>query len=287
MTYITVYQPKSYQICIMEIAGYIASVFIGISLGLIGGGGSILTVPVLVYLFGVQPVLATAYSLFVVGSTSLVGTFPKYKSGEVNLKTAFIFGLPAIAAVYATRAYIIPALPNEMFTIGTFVVTKALLMMLLFAVLMVFASVSMIGGKKTAVQMETSKQKFNYPLILVEGAVVGVLTGLVGAGGGFLIIPALVILSKLPMKQAVGTSLLIIAAKSLIGFTGDLGNETMDWSLLLTVTGLAIVGIFIGNILSKKVSADSLKKGFGWFVLVMGIYIIVKELFFPGQGGGH
>ena len=135
--------------------------------------------------------------------------------------------------------------------------------------------------------MEAGEQRFNYPLILVEGAIVGVLTGLVGAGGGFLIIPALVILSKLPMKQAVGTSLLIIAAKSLIGFTGDLGNEIMDWNLLLTVTGLAIVGIFIGNMLSKKVSADSLKKGFGWFVLVMGIYIIVKELFFPGQGGGH
>jgi len=263
----------------MEIAGYIAAVFIGISLGLIGGGGSILTVPVLVYLFGVEPVLATAYSLFIVGSTSLIGTFPKYKSGEVNLKTAIIFGLPAIAAVYATRAFLVPALPNEIVTIGAFVVTKALLMMILFAVLMVFASISMIRGKKKAIQEEAGEQKFNYPLILLEGAVVGILTGLVGAGGGFLIIPALVILSKLPMKQAVGTSLLIIAAKSLIGFTGDLGNETMDWTLLLSVTGLAIAGIFIGNALSKKVSADSLKKGFGWFVLVMGVYIIIKELF--------
>ena len=271
----------------MEIAGYIAAVFIGISLGLIGGGGSILTVPVLVYLFGVEPVLATAYSLFIVGSTSLIGTFPKYKSGEVNLKTAIIFGIPAIAAVYATRAFLVPAIPNEVFTIGTFAVTKALLMMLLFAVLMVFASVSMIRGKKVAAQEEASEQKFDYPLILVEGAIVGVLTGLVGAGGGFLIIPALVMLSKLPMKQAVGTSLLIIAAKSLIGFTGDLGKETMDWTLLLTVTALAIAGIFIGNALSKKVSANSLKKGFGWFVLVMGIYIIIKELFFPGHGGGH
>ena len=271
----------------MEIAGYIAAVFIGISLGLIGGGGSILTVPVLVYLFGVEPVLATAYSLFIVGSTSLIGTFPKYKSGEVNLKTAIIFGIPAIAAVYATRAFLVPAIPNEVFTIGTFAVTKPLLMMLLFAVLMVFASVSMIRGKKVAAQEEASEQKFDYPLILVEGAIVGVLTGLVGAGGGFLIIPALVMLSKLPMKQAVGTSLLIIAAKSLIGFTGDLGKETMDWTLLLTVTALAIAGIFIGNALSKKVSANSLKKGFGWFVLVMGIYIIIKELFFPGHGGGH
>lgn len=269
----------------MEIIGYIASLLIGVSLGLIGGGGSILTVPVLVYLFGVNPVLATAYSLFIVGATSLVGTYPKYKSGEVNLKTALIFGIPSIIAVFATRAFIVPAIPKEVFQIGDFVVTKSLLMMMLFAVLMVFASVSMIRNKKGKVS-ETGEQKFNYPMILLEGAIVGVLTGLVGAGGGFLIIPALVLFSKLPMKQAVGTSLLIIAAKSLIGFTGDLGKQTMDWTLLLSVTGLAIVGIFIGNALSKKVSADGLKKGFGWFVLVMGIYIIVKELFFPG-GGGH
>lgn len=264
----------------MEIIGYIASLVIGISLGLIGGGGSILTVPVLVYLFRVQPVVATAYSLFIVGSTSLVGSFPKYKGNEINLKTALIFGLPSIAAVYATRAFIVPAIPDELFTIGSIVFTKSLLMMLLFAVLMVFASVSMIRSKKEVVaEDENAVQKFNYPVILLEGVVVGILTGLVGAGGGFLIIPALVLLSKLPMKQAVGTSLLIIAAKSLIGFTGDLKNASMDWSLLLSVTGLAIIGIFIGNKLSKKVSAEGLKKGFGWFVLVMGIYIIVKELF--------
>ncbi|MBL0268954.1 MAG: sulfite exporter TauE/SafE family protein [Chitinophagaceae bacterium] len=269
----------------MEIIGYIASLIIGISLGLIGGGGSILTVPVLVYLFHVNPVLATAYSLFIVGATSLVGAFPKYKSGEINIRTAIIFGIPSIAAVFATRAFIVPAIPTAVFSIGDFVVTKSLLMMMLFALLMVFASISMIRTKKEQADKNTVQQ-FNYPLIIVEGAVVGLLTGLVGAGGGFLIIPALVLLSKLPMKQAIGTSLLIIAAKSLIGFTGDLGKQTMDWTLLLTVTGLAIVGIFIGNALSKKVSATSLKKGFGWFVLVMGIYIIVKELFFPG-GSGH
>ncbi len=265
----------------MEIIGYFASLIIGISLGLIGGGGSILTVPVLVYLFGIDPVIATAYSLFIVGSTSLVGTFPKYRQGLVNLKTALIFGAPAIAAVYATRKFIVPAIPDEIFTVGNLVVTKSIFLMLIFAVLMVFASVSMIREKKSVIGTVAEEQKFNYPLILIEGLVVGILTGLVGAGGGFLIIPALVLFSKLPMKQAVGTSLLIIAAKSLIGFTGDLGHFTMDWKLLGIVTSLAIVGIFIGNFLSHKVDGDKLKKGFGWFVLVMGIYIISKELFFP------
>jgi len=270
----------------MEIVGYIASLVIGISLGLIGGGGSILTVPVLVYLFKVEPVIATSYSLFIVGLSSLVGVIPKYKQGMVNLKTAIIFGIPSIAAVFATRKFIIPQIPKEVFAIGDFVITKSILMMVLFAVLMVFASVSMIRDKRKNAAAENGEQKFNYPVIILEGAVVGILTGLVGAGGGFLIIPALVLLSKLPMKQAVGTSLLIIAAKSLIGFTGDLSNYIMDWKLLLTVSAIAVAGIFVGDALSKKIDGNKLKKGFGWFVLVMGVYIIVKELFFPG-GGGH
>lgn len=265
----------------MEIIGYFASALIGVSLGLIGGGGSILTVPVLVYLFGVDPVLATAYSLFIVGATSLVGAFPKYRDGQVNLKTAVIFGIPAILAVYATRAWLVPMIPNPVFSFGDFVVSKAMLMMGLFAVLMVFASYSMIRDNKSGAEetATTEPQQFNYPMILTEGAVVGVLTGLVGAGGGFLIIPALVLFSKLPMKQAVGTSLLIIAAKSLIGFTGDMAQYQMDWKLLGIVSALAIAGIFIGNGLSRNVDGNKLKKAFGWFVLVMGIYILVKELY--------
>lgn len=274
---------------VMEIIGYVSSIIIGISLGLIGGGGSILTVPVLVYLFGVEPMMATAYSLFIVGTSSLVGAFPKYKEGLISLKTAVVFGIPSIAAVFATRKFIVPAIPKEVFSIGDFVVTKSILMMMLFAILMVAASVSMIREKKNKNSTdETEEQKFNYPMIILEGGVVGVLTGLVGAGGGFLIIPALVMLSKLPMKKAVGTSLLIIAAKSLIGFIGDLSTNgaNMNWTLLGLVTALAIGGIFIGNMLSKKIDGNKLKKGFGWFVLIMGLYIIINELFLK-TGGGH
>ncbi len=262
----------------MDIAGYLASIFIGIALGLIGGGGSILTVPVLVYLFSIDAVLATAYSLFIVGTTSVVGSFSYFKKGLVNIKTAVVFGIPSIISVFLTRAYIVPAIPQEIFSIGNFTVTKSILLMLLFAVLMIFASFSMIKKDKPITKETPSKQQqFNYPLILVEGTVVGILTGLVGAGGGFLIIPALVVLSKLPMKEAVGTSLVIIAAKSLIGFFGESGNTIIDWIFLSKVIAFAIVGIFIGMALSRKIDGSKLKPAFGWFVLVMGIYIIIKE----------
>jgi len=265
----------------MEISlylGYISAVLIGLSLGLIGGGGSILTVPILVYLLGVEAATtAPAYSLFVVGTSSLIGSVVKYREGLVDLKTGIIFGIPAIIAVYLTRRFLVPVIPDELFNLGNFVLTKRFFVMGLFAVLMILASISMIRGRKE-VKNDSDKQRFNYPLILIEGLFVGVLTGLAGAGGGFIIIPALVMLSKLPMKKAIGTSLVIIAAKSLIGFLGDLTIiEVIDWKLLLIFTGMAIVGIIIGNRLSHKVGGSKLKKGFGWFVLIMGIIIFIRE----------
>lgn len=263
----------------MEYIGYFASILIGVALGLIGGGGSILTVPVLVYLFAIEPVIATAYSLFIVGLTSAVGTVGYFKKGLVNIKTAIVFGIPSIIAVFATRAVIVPAIPKVIFSMGNFILTKDLFLMLLFAVIMIIASYSMIRKDKITVSEEPHEQKFNYPLILLEGALVGIITGLVGAGGGFLIIPALVILSKLPMKEAVGTSLVIIAAKSLIGFFGEGGENVIDWQFLFTISAFAIVGIFVGTALSKKIDGNKLKPAFGWFVLVMGMYIITKELF--------
>jgi len=263
----------------MMLAGFIAAIFIGISLGLIGGGGSILTVPVLVYLFSIDPVMATAYSLFIVGITSVVGSVNYLKKGLVNMRTAIVFGLPSIISVFITRAYIVPAIPDEVFTIGSLVITKPLLFMSLFAILMVFASFSMIKKDKKKEIQVTQKQQFNYPLILVEGLIVGLLTGLVGAGGGFLIIPALVILSKLPMKEAVGTSLVIIAAKSLIGFAGEDFNGAIDWTFLLSISAFAILGIILGTLLTKRIDGEKLKPAFGWFVLVMGIYVLIKEFF--------
>lgn len=262
----------------MELIGYAASVIMGLTLGLIGGGGSILTVPILVYLFDVDPILATAYSLFVVGLTSAVGSVSHFKKGNVDVKTALVFGVPSIIGVYAVRKFVVPAIPDPVFSIGTFPVEKGVFVMVLFAILMLLASISMIRKPKKQATPSTEK-KYNFPLIFAEGLLVGSVTGLVGAGGGFLIIPALVLLAGLPMKEAVGTSLLIIALKSLLGFTGDLGGELpIDYSFMLIFSAFAMVGILAGSYLTRFISNEKLKPAFGWFVLVMGVYILGKEL---------
>jgi len=278
----------------MEIIGYIGAILMGLSLGLIGGGGSILTVPILVYLFQLDAVLATAYSLFIVGLTSLVGSVSHMRLGNIHWRTAIVFGIPSIISVFLTRSYVVPMIPDPIFTFGesvnggaAFVLTKSVGLLLLFAMIMVMAAYSMIKPAKKEVASavnppvaELDAPTFNYPLILAEGAIVGLVTGLVGAGGGFLIIPALVLLAKLPMKKAVGTSLMIIAAKSLIGFVGDMsGDEVIDWNFLAVFSAIAVVGILLGSWLSKRIPGEKLKPAFGWFVLVMGTYIIIKELF--------
>lgn len=264
---------------ILEILGYISASIIGISLGLIGGGGSILTVPVLVYLMGIAPVPATAYSLFIVGFSSLIGAGKYSKKQLVSYKTAIVFGIPSLLAVFFTRKFLVPSIPENIFSIGTFDFTKNIALMVLFALLMIMASISMIRGKKEEEETNTT-QVFKYHLIIIEGLLVGTLTGLVGAGGGFLIIPALVVLSKLPMKMAVGTSLLIIAIKSMIGFLGDVSNMEIDWVFLGIFTLISGAGIFVGSYLSNFISSSKLKPAFGWFVLVMGVYILTKEILF-------
>ncbi len=261
-----------------ELIGYIAAVVIGFTLGLIGGGGSILTVPALVYLVGINPVLSTAYSLFIVGAASLVGSLSYMRQGLVSYKTALVFAIPSFIAVYLTRRWIVPAIPDHIAQWDNFILTKDIAVMVFFAIIMALASFSMIRSGKQDQKDQNGTIHYNYPMILLEGAVVGVLTGLVGAGGGFLIIPALVILAKLPMKLAIGTSLLIIAAKSLIGFTGDVGLQPIDWTFLLIFTAISIGGIFIGTYASRFIAAQKLKTGFGWFVLVMAGYILVNEL---------
>ncbi|MBT8264817.1 MAG: sulfite exporter TauE/SafE family protein [Muriicola sp.] len=263
---------------LIQILGYVGALVIGLILGLIGGGGSILTVPLFVYLLAINPVVATAYSLFVVGVSSLVGALQNMRKGLVDFRTAVVFAIPAFIAVYATRKFFVPAIPLELFEVNNFMVTRDIGIMVFFALIMLLASYSMIKGKCTNCDKESSVIAYNYPLIILEGLVVGFLTGIVGAGGGFLIIPALVLLAKLPMKKAVATSLLIIAIKSLIGFIGDVENMAIDWPFLLSFTAFSLIGILIGVWLNKFIDGNKLKKSFGWFVLVMGIYIIFKEI---------
>ncbi len=262
----------------MEIFGYIASVLIGVSLGLIGGGGSILTVPVLVYLFGIDAFLATEYSLFIVGTSSIIGSVSYFKNGLVNMKTVLIFGIPSVISIFLTRNFLLPIIPDYIFKIGNFVMTKNIFLLLIFAGLMIAASYKMIRTNKVLEIKATSLQKNNAFLAAGEGSVVGFLTGLVGAGGGFMIIPALVNFLKIPMKVAIGTSLVIISVNSLIGFFSSVNHLKIDWNFLGSISAIAIVGIFIGTQLSKKINGEKLKPIFGWFILIMGVYIILKEI---------
>ncbi len=263
----------------MELLGYFLAALVGISLGLIGSGGSILMVPILVYVFVINPVLATSYSLFVVGSTALVGAINNYRKGLVNIKTALLFGLTSVTTVFITRRFLMPRIPDVLFSIGSFKVKHDLATMVLFAILMLMASYAMIKGGSKNANAEANTSSTDTAKLLLFGVVVGLTTGFLGAGGGFLIIPALVLILKTPMKKAVGTSLLIIALNSLIGFTGDLSHIHINWKFLISISLIAIAGIFIGGALAKKIEGNKLKKGFGWFVLVMGVYIIIKELF--------
>lgn len=259
----------------MEILGYLASMLIGLSLGLTGSGGAILTLPVLVYIFRVPPVSAATYSLFVVGASSITGIIPKYRQGLLDVRTALLFGAPSIATVIITRKFMLPLIPELVFSTNGLTVTKDILLMFLFGALMIFAAVSMLYKRP---QQAGQHIQHSLSAILVQGAITGMITGLMGAGGGFLIIPALMLFRKLTVHQAAGTSLLIITANSLIGFITALPGQAIDWKFLGIISILAITGMFIGNYLSRSIDGSKLKTGFGVFILGMGIYVIIREV---------
>lgn len=257
----------------MEIAGYLAAFLVGVSMGLIGGGGSILTVPILVYLFHISPTHAISYSLFIVGFTSLIGAIRNYSRNLVNLRAVGLFGISSISTVFVARKFIIPYLPEVFFRIGDFEVTHAFFVMVVFALLMITAGIFMIKSKQGA-----GKPHYKKPMMLMLfGLGIGLVTGFLGAGGGFLLVPALVIFMDLPIKEAIGTSLTIIALNSLIGFLGDVGLHPIKWGFLLLFTAIAIGGMYIGLYYNRKIDSIKLKKGFGWFIICMAIFIIFKE----------
>lgn len=259
--------------------GYILAIIVGLTLGLLGGGGSILSVPILVYCFSLDPIEATTYSLFIVGAASVAGTFKYLDDKMISLPAFVLFGIPSVIAMFITRRFLIHEMPDTLFSFGNFAVTKDLFVIVLFALIMIIASRFMMKGKDCDSEKEKKWRDVNITLMILLGLGTGFLTSIVGAGGGFIIIPVLIHFFKMPMKRAVGTSLCIIMINSLIGFSGDVSaNVYINWLFLMKFTGLTIIGIFLGIYLSHKISGGKLKPAFGWFVLAMGIFIITKEL---------
>lgn len=241
----------------------VLAVLVGVSLGLLGGGGSILTVPLLAYVAGMDAKQAIATSLLVVGATSAVGAISHAKAGRVQWRTGLVFGAAGMAGAYA-GGLLGHYIPGSVLLLG-------------FAAMMIATAIAMLRGRKSTA---TADPAHRIPVIKViaEGLVVGLITGLVGAGGGFLVVPALALLGGLSMPIAVGTSLIVIAMKSFAGLAGYLSTVQIDWAVAGLVTAAAVVGGLVGARVSEKVNPDALRKGFGWFVLAMSSVILAEEL---------
>lgn len=266
----------------MNIVTYISFLFIGLILGLIGGGGSILGVPVLVYINGNDANVATTYSLFIVGLTSLIGALSYLRRGEISAEAIFQFAIASLVSVFCVRKFILPAIPEEIHMLGLNY-SKRTLIMLIFTVLIISSSYSMIKKRRPNRASNVRWDEFmrspmGLPFLILLGIAVGFITGFVGAGGGFIIVPVLIFFLRLNFKKAIGTSLCIIAINSLIGFTGNIGNQNIDWFFLLSISAISAIGILIGSLLSGKVSSKKLKPAFGWFTLAVGLFVFVKEI---------
>jgi uncharacterized membrane protein YfcA len=250
----------------------------GLILSLLGAGGSILTMPILVYLFFIPVVEATSYSLLIVGLTALFGSIEYFRRKSIDIKTAISFGAPSIIGVLIARKYLLPSVPDQ-FIFGI-LITKDFIIMIIFSTLMILASVMMLKKDNLFSDQKYTRDKKNYFIIVVEGFIIGVVTGFVGAGGGFIIIPALVLLAGLDMKIAVGTSLIIIAFKSIIGFSSDyINGSEIDWIFILYVMLATVFGVIIGNYFSKKLTSNQLKNFFGKMILIIGTYIVIEQIF--------
>ncbi|PJE95850.1 hypothetical protein CUT44_21625 [Streptomyces carminius] len=241
----------------------VLALLVGVSLGLLGGGGSILTVPLLVYVAGLDAKEAIATSLFVVGVTSAVGVVGHARGGRVRWRTGALFGAAGMAGAY-TGGLLGGHIPDVVLLVA-------------FAAMMIVTAAAMLRGRNGTADPERAHRRLPVRRVLLDGAAVGLATGLVGAGGGFLVVPALALLGGLPMPVAVGTSLLVIAMKSTAGFAGYLTTVPIDWALTAAVTAVAVAGSLAGAKLAGRVPAAALSRGFAWFVLAMGAFTLLQQ----------
>lgn len=261
----------------IEVWGYTTALLVGLVIGLVGGGGSILTLPIFVYVFGISPVLSTTYSLFVVGTTSLVGSLTHIYKRRVDLRVTVVFALPSFVSVYLSRWFLVPAIPDPLLQFDQFRLSKNDAILYFFSFVMLMAAQSMIHTERPRPGPARDGHP-QYGTLALDGMAVGLLTGIIGAGGGFIIVPMLVLLAGLPIQRAVATSVLIIAVNSFVGFLGDNHRADLNWNFLLSFTGLSIVGVFLGLYLARFVAPTHLKKGLGWFVLIVAVYIISRQV---------
>ena len=259
----------------MELFGYASLIGVGLLLGIMGGGGSILSVPILVYLFSLDVVVASSYSLFIVGSTSVVGTALKHRDRFIDIPAALQLGVPSLLVTFCTRKWIVCSIPDVLFMVGSISVTRRALLLSVFALVVIISSVMVVRSKQSTREDSTSRPN---PLALIlAGLGVGFLSGLAGVGGGFLILPALMFFGGLRFNVAVGSALPIIAMNSLVGFLGGVYSHPVNWLFLTSISMLATFGIFIGDLFASRFSPNTLKRIFGWSALVLGIWILVKE----------
>ena len=261
-----------------EIIGYIGALFIGLVMGLTGSGGSILSIPILAYLYHFDEKTATAYSLFIVGVTALSGSVRGMLEKMVSYKAVLFLGIPAIIGVLTMRRLVVPVLPDVLFHIGNFDFTRRMLMFGLFSILLFIAAYSMLNKSRVTLSNRTNQDFVFHPLIVTEGLFLGFFMGLIGAGGGFLIVPALMLISKLHIKKAMATSLVIVSLNSLIGFFfGDFRNMEINWEFLIGFSIVSFLGILLGGFLAKRTNSVKLKEYFAYFIIAMGVFMFIME----------
>jgi uncharacterized membrane protein YfcA len=258
----------------MDYLGYFALIGIGLILSLTGAGGSLLSLPILVYLFSLDVVTASSYSLFIVGTTSLIGAWLEHKRHRVDFRTGIVFGIFSVISIFVTRTWIVPRIPDEILLSDSLTVTKRVLMLGIFALLAISSS-AIILLKHTWTTSHTAESRLKF--LIPTGIVTGIVVGLAGVGGGFLILPSLLLFARLPFKPAVGTTLLIIGFNSMLGFLGDVINYPINWLFLLLITCFSIVGMLLGHLYSARMPRHYIRLAFGWIVLTVAVAMLARE----------